>query len=222
MGGGTPRALSTSCSTPAVPRQLPSNPSSRTPAPPPRAPLPSFPRSFPSFLHPSPVIPALLSRHSHAPLPSFLRRQEPTRAKRSITPVLTAGIPPIPPPPTPSPIHPSPLPGGRLGGGWDAASVLHQLFYAGRSPPAALHPHPALRPLPPSFPPPLRHSHTPPRHSCAPLPSFLRPSPVIPAQAGTHPRKEIHHTRARSGHPAELTPPHTLPQFIPPPFQGGG
>ena len=46
---------------------------------------------------------------------------------------------------------------------------------------------------PPSFPRPLRHS-------CAP--------PVIPAQAGTH-----------------LAPtllPSPLPQFIPPPFQGGG
>ena len=39
------------------------------------------------------------------------------------------------------------------------------------------------------------------------LPSLLRPLPVIPAQAGTH-------------HPNTHTTP--FPQFIPPPFQGGG
>ena len=43
-------------------------------------------------------------------------------------------------------------------------------------------------------------------------PSFLRAPFVIPAQAGT---------RAHRGHPAEPTP-NSLPQFIPPPFQGGG
>ncbi len=128
----------------------------------------------PSFLRPSSVIPAPLFRHSCAPLPSFLRRQEPTQHPR------------------PSPIHPSPLPGGRLGGGWEAAIVL---------PRSLCHPH--TRAQDPSFAPPLairappRHSRPPSpfaplrvipaplvvilaplfRHSCAPL--------VIPAQAGT-------------------------------------
>ena len=75
-------------------------------------------------------------------------------------------------------------------------------------------PPPPTRNLPP------QNHHSPTlRHPCAPLPSFLRrqephpppsflrPPIVIPAQAGTH----THHIT----HPS-------LPQFIPPPFQGGG
>ena len=67
-----------------------------------------------------------------------------------------------------SPIHPSPLLGGRLGGGWDAAS---------RRQPSFAH-HPNVRP-------------TPTRHLCAPFPSFLRrqepahpnviPAPPLPS-----------------------------------------
>ena len=62
--------------------------------------------------------------------------------------------------PTPSPIHPSPLPGGRLGGGWNAASQR-----ANRAVPDRPH-RTSVAPAPPSF---LR----PYRHSCV-LPSFLR------------------------------------------------
>ena len=94
---------------------------------------------------PSPVIPAqagtapLLSRHSCAPPPSFLRRQEPAPppppsflrpspvipAQAGTTQAGTthhAPTPHAPSPSPPSPIHPSPLPGGRLGGGWEATS----------------------------------------------------------------------------------------------------
>ena len=54
----------------------------------------------------------LINRHSCAPFPSFLRRQEPARARHHFTP---------------PPIHPSPLLGGRLGGGCGAPSD-HQRF----------------------------------------------------------------------------------------------
>ena len=130
------------------------------------------------------------------PSPSFLRRQEP--------PTSTSAS---------SPIHPSPLPGGRLGGGWKVASQHHRSPHA----PITHATHPSRhscagrnpRPLP-SF---LRRREPapPPRHSCAgrnprpPSPPLLRLPSVIPAQAGiTHPN---------------IRP---LPQFIPPPYQGGG
>ena len=69
MGGGTPRATTTAPPTPPI-----------TPPP------------SPSFLRPLPVIPAPPLRHSCAPSPSFLRRQEP------------------PPPPNPPPFPNSSLP----------------------------------------------------------------------------------------------------------------
>ena len=74
------------------------------------------------------------NRHSRAPIPSFLRRQEHPHPR---TPA-----PPLPP----SPIHPSPLLGGRLGGGWNA----------------------------PSHAPSPAHTPAPNRHSRAPTPSFPR------------------------------------------------
>ena len=156
-----------------------------------------------------------------------------------------------------SPIHPSPLPGGRLGGGWEVASVRRPLFNtpiallrhscaphrhscAGRNPrppPSFLHPirhscagrnpratHPPSSPHPPSpiHPSPLPGGrlgggwevasvHRPLFNTPITLPVTPAPHPVIPAQAGTH---------------APPTPPrpptHPFPQFIPPPFQGGG
>ncbi len=156
MGGGTPRAA-TAAYTPRSPtphirltRPLRHSCAGRNP----RAPTPT-----PSPIHPSPLPGGRLgggwnapSRHCglHAPiatplpfssfprpLPSFLRRQEPTR-----------------PTPTPSPIHPSPLPGGRLGGGWNAAS-RHTIRIAPQSP------MPHIRRIHP-----LRHIRSP--------PSFLR------------------------------------------------
>ena len=61
------------------------------------------------------------------------------------------------------------------------------------------------------------------RHSCAPPPSFLRAPSVIPAQAGTHPAPNH---RTSSPQFTFLPLPNSLfspqPQFIPPPFQGGG
>ena len=77
----------------------------------------------------------------------------------------------------PPPIHPSPLLGGRLGGGWEAASQPHRSRRA---------PSPVLpAPPPPSFPRPL------PRPSRAPSPSFLRRQepthPHIPCPSPIHP-----------------------------------
>ena len=84
-------------------------------------------------------------------------------------------------PRTPSPIHPSPLPGGRLGGGWEAARVQQPLSNT-----PTTHPSSHLPPMrPPRHPTrPLRHSCAPLRHSCA-LSVIPAPLPVIPAQAGT-------------------------------------
>ena len=139
-------------------------------------------------------------RHSCAPLPPLLRpssrhscagRNHPTSHPAS----------PIHPPHTTkrarsSPIHPSPLSGGRLGGGWNATNQRRQSRHApiARATPQS----PAPRPDRPRLS-PFRHScaplpsflrrqePAPPllRHPCTPPPSFLRPSSVIPAQAGT-------------------------------------
>ena len=124
--------------------------------------------------------------------PSFLRRQEPT-------PILA-----------PSPMHPSPLPGGRLGGGWNAASQRTSRA-APRSPmsrpsPSFLRrqePSPTFAPSP-MHPSPLpegrlgggwnaasqRTSRAAPRSSTSrPCPSFLRrqePSPIL-APSPMHP-----------------------------------
>ena len=68
---------------------------------------------------------------------------------------------------SPKKIHPSPLPGGRLGGGWDAASVYRRV--SGRH---------ALSVIPAQAGTASRHLRSPFRHSCV-------PPLVIPAQAGT-------------------------------------
>ena len=148
-----------------------------------RAARAAIPRPIPPHPRPLSVIPVRPSRHSYAPIrhtpspfrhsrtpprhsrapqSSFLRRQEPTLCPHPHAPS--------------SPIHPSPLPGGRLGGGWKAASQHHQ----SRPAPIA---HAALPPhqRSPSYPHPLRTFPRPPIVIPAPL-------PVIPAQAGTtHP-----------------------------------
>ncbi len=72
-----------------------------------RAPHPSFPRPP--------------TRHSCAG-----RNRAPTRhscAPSSVIPAQAGTHTHPTPTPPPSPIHPSPLPGGRLGGGWNAASA---------------------------------------------------------------------------------------------------
>ena len=119
-------------------------------------------------------------------------------------------------PDSPPPIHPSPLPGGRLGGGWNAAS-RHRRPCTPRSPtprpsplplplrhirsPPHLHPlrhTPSITPTPPpSHPLPLRHTPSvtpapPSRHSCAPFPSFLRRQepPLPPTPATLTPEQE--------------------------------
>ena len=79
-----------------------------------RSPTPRSPLVVPAPLS---VVPAPLSVIP-APSPSFLRRQEPTRAHATHLP----------------PIHPSPLPGGRLGGGWEVASRRRPLSPTPRSP----------------------------------------------------------------------------------------
>ncbi len=140
MGGGTPRADTTNRPTP---RSL--TPHLRRT----RAPL-----LLPSFLRPPSVIPAQAGTH-----------------------------PPHHPPP-PSPIHPSPLPGGRLGGGWNAASRHHQSPHATIAHPASP-PHP--RPSPPSVIP------APPfRHSCAGRNPPTPPSPTpFPNSSLPPPRGEV-------------------------------
>ncbi len=129
-----------------------------------------------------------------APLPpSFLRRQEPApphpsfpppnrhscagRNRATTHPHLTSPL---------SPIHPSPLPGGRLGGGWDAASE--------RQPPSTTRsPLPVVPALPTVIPAQAgtRASPTvipaPPTVIPAPQPSFLRRQE--PEQPRTNPNK---------------------------------
>ena len=144
---------------------------------------------------PCPSFPTPLFRHSCAPLPSFLRRQEPTQA------------PTLPPQFIPPPFQG----GGEVGGGTPRAATnrppavsqalpvisapLFRHSCAGRNPPR----HPLLLPnssLPPSRgevrwgvghpeppPPPARGIPSLARHSCAPPPSFLRrqePPPITP------------------------------------------
>ena len=105
------------------------------------------PLSCPCRRYTSPSFPRP-HRHSCAPPPSFLRRQEPRPSR------------PTPPPPL---IHPSPLPGGRLGGGWGATSQAHQSFA-----PRSIHTAPPPPPLPThAVGTPLRHSRAPHRHSRA-------------------------------------------------------
>ena len=109
-----------------------------------------------------------------------------------------------------SPIHPSPLPGGRLGGGWDAASERPRLRRAPIAHTTPTVPSPSL----PSPPRPLPHVFSP------------QPLSVIPAQAGTRaalPHNSIHHTRAHRRHPAD---PHPHPSAMsspihPSPLPGG-
>ena len=113
---------------------------------------------------------------SPRPLPSFLRPLRHSCAGRN---------PPHPntPFPPPSPIHPSPLPGGRLGGGWAAASH-HQRPSRRPHPPERIHASviPGLFSVIPAQ---AGTHRTPLPPSPRPLPSSPRPLPVIPAQAGT-------------------------------------
>ncbi len=74
-------------------------------------------RCAPIAWHRSPAL--LLFRRSCVSSSSFLRRQEP---RRPPAPRHSGGPTTHPTSSPPSPIHPSPLPGGRLGGGWNAAS----------------------------------------------------------------------------------------------------
>ena len=118
-------------------------------------------------------------RHSCAPSPSFLRRQEWWVRRLGCWRGVGRRSGPSHPPPSytrtsptrTKPLHqensiPPPLLGGRLGGGWDVASWRRRLC--------------------------ARRSSTPrPPHCTSPPPSFLRPifatlalPTVIPAQAG--------------------------------------
>ena len=219
------------------------NPCSRSPHSfPPQSPLPPFPplpRETPQFtpplcqggrapIHPSPLPGGRLGggweatnqhhRSSRAPIvPPHPHRTHPLRracpSRHTRTP-FAIPAPPFrhscagrnhpPQHPPPPPIHPSPLEGGRLGGGWKVASQHHRSPRATIAPPHPHRTHPSVAPAPPAKPAsPLAI----PTLSVIPAPpqSFLRPLSVIPAQAGTtHPN---------------IRP---FPQFIPPPFQGGG
>ena len=144
-------------------------------------------------------------------LPSFLRRQEPARPRRRA---------PLPP------IHPSPLLGGRLGGGWEAASV-HQRP-SGR--PHSSRTYPRFRhscPSSPSFLRLFRHSCALLRHSCAgrnprnltaaPPPSPIHPSPLEGGRLGGGWEAASVHQRP-SGHPhSSRTYPRFRHSYPPPP-----
>ena len=137
-----------------------------------RVPARTPPKRIHTTVIPAPTVISAPFRHSCAPFPSFLRRQELTHPNTH----------------PPSPIHPSPLPGGRLGGGCDAPNAHHRP--SARPRPSKAHPH-LHRTRAHRHTRPFRHSCAPSRHSCA----------------GRNP-------------PAPTPTP--LPQFIPPPFQGGG
>ena len=166
MGGGRPRATTSGR---AAARTLRS---ASTP--------PSFPRPLPSFLRrqeptaPQHSFPAPIPNSSLPPSRGEVRwgvrgREPPPAAEPPPAPPerIHASVIPAPPPrhscagrnpphpntpfPPPSPIHPSPLPGGRLGGGWEAAS--HHQRPSGRPhPPERIHasaiPAPSVIPAP--------------------------------------------------------------------------
>ena len=147
MGGGTPRAAIAS---PARPDHPPHSPSV-TPAPPPPHLRPLRHSCAPLRHSCAPLRHSCAGRNHHAPPPPHLRPLSVIPAQAGTT-TTTQQSPP-------SPIHPSPLPGGRLGGGWNAASHHH-------------------RPCTPRSPTPLPIRHTrAPSVTPTPLPPHLRPSP---------------------------------------------
>ncbi len=212
MGGGMPRATTARRTAPRSPmphlrrtRALPSflrpPPSFLRPPPSFLRPPPSFLRPPPSFLRPSPVIPAPLS---------VIPAQAGTQTLH--TPALRRGYPAAPTThstPTPSPIQPSPLPGGRLGGGWNATS-----YHARRTAPRSPMPHlRRTRALPPFL--------HPLRHSCASLPSFLRPSPSFlrPSPSFLRPPPSfLRRQEPRPSTPPRSAAPTTHPTPTPPPI----
>ncbi len=294
MGGGRPRASTSGRAAARTLRSASTPLSSPRPLPVIPAPPPSFLRPLPSFLRrqepalppPSPPIPQFIppTPHPTHPHPQFIPppfQESPAKCPISADPLIRLYLVDIRVHAPDPPFCRRPLPGGRLGGGWAAASV-HQRPSGRPHPPERIHasvipaPPPAipapppsflrrqeptaplpssLRPLPsflrrqePALPPPsppiLNSFHQPPASRIPPIPnsslppsrgevrwgvggrepppsgraaartlrsastppSSPRPLPVIPAQAGT---------RATS-----TVAPH--PQFIPPPFQGGG
>ena len=168
-------------------------------------------RAAPRSSMPLPLSPLRLLRHSYAspviptplpsflrPSPSFLRRQEPTPA-----------------PTPPSPIHPSPLPGGRLGGGWNAASMQHQLsrapiVHAPQLPPTVL-PYPRRTRVRPN-------AHLP-AHQPTPHPKRDHPRRITPGHREKKQTRTPNTAVALSQPPTPA--PRLLPHFIPPPSQGG-
>ena len=162
MGGEKPRSSSTAHFPP------PTRAPSVTSAPFPATPAPPFVTSAPHLRHP-----CAPHRHSCAPPPSFLRRQEPT-------------LPPHLPPPQ---FIPPPSSKGEVR--WGVRS-------RDRPPPLTFHPPPAPFPSPPLlFPPrPLPPFVTPAphlRHSRAPPPSFLRRQEPAASSACTRPNTPTAH-----------------------------
>ncbi len=220
----------------------------RTPPPKPTHPTPTVnqPRITPTPPPATPTPPpaALAQSRSVIPAPSLVIPAQAGTHPRDTTPFPNSSLPPsrgevrwgvggperAPPSvcTTLSPPHPLPHPA------IPAPSLRHSC--AGRNHAA----HPTTTPFPNSSLPPSRGEvrwgvggperappsvcTTPSPPHPLPLPPFPRPPSVIPAQAGTHPR----HSRAplpsflRRQEPRHPPNNHPLPQFIPPPFQGGG
>ena len=188
MGGGTPRASAVAASHPDRPPRP--YPSYHTPI---RhtTPLSVIPRPSPSYCAP-------------------LRHTSPL----SVIPAQAGTHPPQHPPPPP--IHPSPLPGGRLGGGWNAARIRCRCFTP-RSPPTPL----SIIPRPyPSYHTPIRHT-TPLSVILRSSPSFLRrqepptPTPAPSPNSSLPPlRGEVRWGVGRRAHPLSLL--HT--PIAPPPL----
>ena len=145
----------------------------------PDRPPPDHPRT-PSVTPASlPVIPAQAGTRTLSVTPAPPRHSCAGRNPRR--PSVTPAAPTTHPTPTPFPqFIPPPLPGGRLGGGWKAASRPTKSRHFPDPPPPSF-----LRRQEPA---PPHHPRTPP-----PLRAIPAPLPVIPAQAGTP-----HHTPSAS------------------------
>ena len=171
--------------------------------PEPRAPLlPQRLPHFPQTASPTPTLPPLLLRPvarppiAHlAPPPSFLRRQEPPTS-------------------TPTRFPNSSLPPSRGEVRWGVGG--HEL-----SPPSRARPNRSPRSPSAQSRAPQSLTPLPLRHSCAPLPSFLRPLSVIPAPPLRHSCAGRNHAPPRASHHAHQPPSsHPFPNSSLPPSRG--
>ena len=160
----------------------------------------------------APIARSTAAAGSLPPTPRFRHSYAP-----SVIPA-QAGTHHPPPTPPPFPIHPSPLPGGRLGGGWNAASA-HEVIAVGSGRPlnrrrrlAASNP-----PLP-SFLRSLRHScagrNPPPTTHTTPLPQFIPPPSQGEVRWGVEARERA---RGRCDGPRSPTQPPPQARCLQPP-----